>query len=96
MKKSRYTDGQKQRASRLGRRARHLFGLYPSPATRCRMPMWSATIALVRYEWLARYLFESIRDVQVFATRWLWSYNHERPNMTLGGSTPIQKLVMAN
>ena len=33
----------------------------------------------VRYEWLAQYLFESIGEVQEFATRWLWKYNHERP-----------------
>lgn len=49
----------------------------------------------VRYDWLNRYLFESITEVQEFATRWLWKYNHERPNMALGGITPKQKLSMA-
>lgn len=49
----------------------------------------------VRYDWLAQYLFDSIQDVQAFATRWLWSYNHERPNMAIGGITPKQKLAMA-
>ena len=49
----------------------------------------------VRYDWLAHYLFESIEEVQTFATRWLWSYKHERPNMALGGITPQQKLTMA-
>ena len=49
----------------------------------------------MRYDWLARYLFESIEEVQLFATQWLWSYNHERPNMALGGITPQQKLTMA-
>ena len=49
----------------------------------------------VRYDWLAHYLFESIEEVQLFATQWLWSYNHERPNMALGGITPQQKLTMA-
>ena len=49
----------------------------------------------VRYEWLAQYLFESIDEVQEFATRWLWKYNHERPNMALGGFTPKQRLAMA-
>lgn len=49
----------------------------------------------VRYDWLGRYLFSSIAEVQHFATRWLWTYNHERPNMALGGFTPIQKLAMA-
>ncbi len=28
-------------------------------------------------------------------TRWLWTYNNERPNMGLGGITPIQKLALA-
>jgi putative transposase len=49
----------------------------------------------VRYDWLAQYLFDSIAEVQEFATRWLWSYNHERPNMALGGITPKQKAAMA-
>src|SRR5690606_11816774 len=49
----------------------------------------------VRYEWLAQYLFDSLEEVQQFATRWLWTYNHERPNMALGGFTPIQRLAMA-
>jgi putative transposase len=48
----------------------------------------------VRYDWLGQYLFESIREVQAFATRWLWTYNHERPNMALGGITPKQKLAL--
>ncbi|WP_310165942.1 IS3 family transposase [Pseudoxanthomonas japonensis] len=49
----------------------------------------------VRYAWLARTLFDSIEQVQDKATRWLWIYNHERPNMALGGITPAQKLAMA-
>jgi len=32
----------------------------------------------VRHDWLGQYLFESIREVQDFATRWLWTYNYER------------------
>jgi len=47
----------------------------------------------VRYDWLDQYLFASIVEVQEFATRWLWTYNHERPNMALGGITPKQKLA---
>jgi putative transposase len=47
----------------------------------------------VRYDWLAQYLFDSIEEVQEYATRWLWTYNHERPNMGLGGITPNQKLA---
>lgn len=49
----------------------------------------------VRYDWLGQYLFDSIEEVQDFATRWLWTYNHERPNMALGGITPKQKLALA-
>jgi len=49
----------------------------------------------VRYDWLAQYFFDSIEEVQEYATRWLWTYNNERPNMALGGITPSQKLKMA-
>ncbi len=49
----------------------------------------------VRYDWLAQTLFDSIDEVQASATRWLWTYNHERPNMALGGITPMQKLALA-
>ena len=49
----------------------------------------------VRYDWLSHYLFDSIDEVQDFATQWLWTYNHERPNMALGGITPKQKLALA-
>lgn len=49
----------------------------------------------VRYDWLGQYLFDSIQAVQEFATKWLWTYNHERPNMAFGGMTPMQKLAMA-
>lgn len=49
----------------------------------------------VRYDWLSHYLFDTLDEVRAFATRWLWTYNHERPNMALGGITPQQKLAMA-
>ncbi|MEB3736106.1 IS3 family transposase [Halopseudomonas pachastrellae] len=49
----------------------------------------------VRYDWLGHYLLESIAEVQEHATRWVWIYNHERPNMALGGITPKQKLALA-
>lgn len=49
----------------------------------------------VRYEWLAQYHFDTLTEVQDYATRWMWSYNHERPNMALGGITPKQRLAMA-
>ena len=37
----------------------------------------------------------SLQEVQLHATDWLWKYNHERPNMALGGITPKQRLAMA-
>ena len=49
----------------------------------------------VRTEWLGRYHFNSIEEVQEHATRWLWTYNNERPNMGIGGMTPMQKLKAA-
>jgi putative transposase len=48
----------------------------------------------VRYDWLSQYLFDNLDEVREFATRWLWHYNHERPNLRLGGFTPKQKLAM--
>jgi putative transposase len=49
----------------------------------------------VRYDWLAHHLFETLDEIQDFATRWLWTYNHDRPNMALGGITPKQQLALA-
>lgn len=49
----------------------------------------------MRYDWLAQYAFDSIEEVQEYVTRWLWFYNHERPNMGIGGITPKQKLALA-
>lgn len=47
----------------------------------------------VRYDWLSQRCFESIAEVQDYATKWLWIYNHERPNTAIGGITPKQKLA---
>ncbi len=49
----------------------------------------------VRYDWLAQTLFDTIEAVEASATRWLWIYNNERPNMALGGITPSMKLALA-
>jgi putative transposase len=49
----------------------------------------------VRHEWLDQHIIESIAEAQHFATRWLWTYNNERPNMGIGGITPAQKLKLA-
>jgi putative transposase len=45
----------------------------------------------VRYEWLSQYCWSNLAEVQDFATKWMWSYNHDRPNMALGGFTPKQR-----
>jgi len=49
----------------------------------------------VRYDWLAHNLFETLDEIQHFATDWLWTYNNDRPNMGIGGITPKQKLALA-
>ena len=49
----------------------------------------------VRYDWLNQDIFTTIEEVREKATQWLWHYNHERPNMALGGITPKQKLLVA-
>ena len=48
----------------------------------------------VRYEWLSQYYWQDLDEVRDFATQWVWHYNHERPNMALGGFTPKQRLAM--
>jgi len=48
----------------------------------------------VRYEWLSQYYWNDLEEVQLFATQWMYGYNHERPNMALGGFTPKQRLAM--
>lgn len=49
----------------------------------------------VRHEWLGCLIFDTIKEVQEHATRWLWTYNNDRPNMAIGGITPRHKLKMA-
>lgn len=49
----------------------------------------------VLYDWLNQYLFESLEEMQEFATAWLWTYNNERPNMGIGDITPAMKLKRA-
>lgn len=49
----------------------------------------------LRYEWLSQYYWDDLAHVQHFATEWMWQYNHERPNMGLGGMTPKQRLMAA-
>ena len=49
----------------------------------------------VRQEWLGQYHFDTLDQVRDYATRWLWTYNNERPNMGIGGITPAMKLKLA-
>ena len=49
----------------------------------------------VRYEWLSQYFWEDLDEVRLFATQWMYNYNHHRPHMALGGFTPKQRLAMA-
>ena len=49
----------------------------------------------VRYDWLNQDSFDSIEQLQAYATKWLWTYNNERPNMGIGGITPAMKLKQA-
>jgi putative transposase len=48
----------------------------------------------VRTEWLGQHIWQSIKELRDHATRWLWTYNNQRPNMGIGGITPAQKLKM--
>lgn len=43
----------------------------------------------MRYSWVSKHLFESIEEVQDYATNWLWFYNHKRPHKANGGRPPL-------
>jgi hypothetical protein len=64
-----------------------------SLVTHSKMLMLSGSTG--RYKWLSQYYWHEMAEVQDFATKWMWSYNHDRPNMALGGFTPKQRLAMA-
>jgi putative transposase len=56
----------------------------------------------VRYKWLSQHYWESINEVQEFATEWMYKKtignpfreDYQRPNIALGGITPKQRLAM--
>ena len=48
-----------------------------------------------RHEWLDMHIFNSIEHAQLLATKWLWTYNNERPHSAIDGITPIMKLNAA-
>jgi putative transposase len=43
---------------------------------------------------LSQHYWDSIDEVQEYATQWIYQYNYQRPNMALGGITPKQRLAM--
>lgn len=43
----------------------------------------------IRYSWLSKHMFESLEEVQNYATEWLWFYNHRRPHAANGGKPPL-------
>lgn len=43
----------------------------------------------IRYSWVSKHLFESLEEVQDYATRWLWFYNHKRPHKANNGKPPL-------
>ncbi|BHH82668.1 hypothetical protein LA52FAK_09570 [Desulforhopalus sp. 52FAK] len=49
----------------------------------------------VRYDWLNQRQFTSLDSMRNFATDWMWICNNVRPNMGLGGITPVQCLSIA-
>ncbi|REG77472.1 putative transposase [Marinomonas pollencensis] len=42
-----------------------------------------------RYGWVSKHLFETLEEVENYATKWLWFYNHERPHTGNGGKPPL-------
>ena len=46
----------------------------------------------MRYDWLGQYLFDSIEELQEFATHWLWTYNHKRLTWPWEASPPNRSL----
>ena len=43
----------------------------------------------IRYNWLSKHLFDTLEEVQDYATSWLWHYNHERPHQANKGRPPL-------
>ena len=43
----------------------------------------------IRYGWVSKHLFDTLDEVQDYATKWLWFYNHERPHKANGGRPPL-------
>ena len=52
------------------------------------------TALALQVDWLDAYVRNARRNPAI-CDRWLWTYNHDRPHMALGGITPQQKLALA-
>ena len=81
-------------ADRLGQSAGHYTDLHPTgpfPAARLRRALPSDRAVRLAEPTPVRH---TIAEVQDFATRELWTYNPERPNIDLKGITPMQKLAL--
>lgn len=48
-----------------------------------------------RHEWLDLHLFDSVEHAQWLATKWMWTYNNERPHSAIGGVPPKMMLKAA-
>ena len=49
----------------------------------------------VRHEWLDHYIIETIEEAQDFVRYWLWTYDNDRPNVGIGGTTPAHRLRLS-
>ncbi len=54
--------------------------------TKC---LYRATQQTIRYSWVSKHLFDTLDEVQDYATQWLRFYNHERPHKANGGKPPL-------
>jgi len=43
----------------------------------------------IRFSWVSKHLFDSLEQVQNYATKWPWFYKHERPHKANGGRPPL-------
>jgi len=77
----------------MGRATGHALSIQPGhPQQNAHVERYNR---IIRYTWLASVLFSDIEQVQNIANDWLWTCNNERPNMVLGGITPMQKFALA-
>lgn len=70
---------------------RHPFGVYSAG-----QPTAEYLRRALQPHGTGHYLFESIAEVQDYDTNRICTYNHERPNIALGGILPIQTLAFVD